>query len=115
MLFTHLGPVDIDGLCKDIRIQLRVFYLAVVFGESFGRQSFYLAFAAFISPDIPTLRILPFVDPNFFHDIQSIVIPKIEIKRKMGPKIVQNRAKNGDMRRIYLKISSYNSIVYKRL
>ena len=69
----HLGPIGIDGSCKDIRVQLSIFYLAIVFGESFGGQGFCLAFAAFIPTDPPAFCILPFINPNFFHNIQSIV------------------------------------------
>jgi len=90
MLFAHPGPVDIDGPCKDVRIQLCILYLAIVFSESLGRQGLCLAFATFIPPDIPTLRILPFVEPYFFHNIQSIVIPMVQIKRKIGPQKVQS-------------------------
>ena len=77
MFFAHLGPVDIDDPFKDVRVQLCIFYLAIMFGECFGWQGLCLAFTTFIPPDIPALRVFPFIDPDLFHSIHSIVILEV--------------------------------------
>jgi hypothetical protein len=61
-----------------------------MFGESFTWQGLCLAFAAFIPTDIPTLYSFSFVCPNLSHNIQSIVVIGVRIKRKNEHKKVQN-------------------------
>jgi len=85
-----LGPIDGHDPRKNVGVQLRVFYPAIVLGKGFGWQGLCFAFAAFIPPDVPTLRVLPFIDPDFFHNNQSIVILEVQIKREKEPKKVQS-------------------------
>ncbi len=69
ILFEHLLPIDGDGPGEDIGVQLSVFYMPIVLGKSFRRESFLLAFATLIPADPPALHILPFVDPNLSHNV----------------------------------------------
>lgn len=84
IFFPHLRPVDGDSAREDIRVQLCVFYPAKMLGESLARQSLCLAFAALVLAAPPALHVLPFVDPNLSHNIESIVVSKGRIKRKNG-------------------------------
>ena len=72
-LDEHFLPIDGDGPGKDIGVQLGVFYMPIVLGKSFARESFCLAFATLIPANPPALHILPSIDPNLSHNIQSIV------------------------------------------
>ena len=60
MFFVHLGPIDINGSCKDVRVQLRIFHLAIMLSESFGWQGFRFAFAAFLVYCVTTPQALLF-------------------------------------------------------
>ena len=93
ILFSHLRLVDGHGPGKDVGVQLSIFHLAIMFGESFARQSLCLAFAALIPTHPPALNVFSFVCPGFSHNIESIVIPGGRIKRKKGLRARQNGVK----------------------
>ena len=77
---SHLRPVDSDSPRKYVRVQLSVFYLAIVISKSFGRQGLCLAITTFIPVDPPAFDILSFIDPDFSHSMESIVISGVRIK-----------------------------------
>jgi hypothetical protein len=91
LFIAHLCPIDGHGPNENVRVQLSVFYLAIVFGKTLAWHGLCLALAAFIPTYPPALDIVSFVDPNLSHNIESIVTIGVQIKRKNGARIKQYR------------------------
>jgi hypothetical protein len=68
----HVVPIGIDNTGKDVGVQLRVFDLAEVFGQSLVWLSLGPLLASFVPTYPPSLDVLSPVDPRLLHDSHCI-------------------------------------------
>ena len=57
ILCNHLPPRDVDNARENVRVELSVFDMAEVLGQSFTRQCLGLSLLSFVPTDPPTFNI----------------------------------------------------------